>query len=96
MEITFDPDKEKRNIRKHGLNFSLADLILSDPLGVTFYDRFDGGEHRWHTIGAVGYHGRVLVLVHTDPDLHEDRPIRIIGLREATAQERRRYEDGTD
>jgi uncharacterized protein len=71
-------------------------VILSDPLSVTFYDRFEGGEHRWHTIGAVGYHGKVLIVVHSDPDPQDSRPVRIIGLREATARERRRYEDDTD
>ena len=96
METGFDPEKEQRNILKHGLSFSLADKILSDPLGLTIYDRFEGGEPRWYTIAAVGYGRKVLVLVHTDPQPDDDGEIRIIGLREAEPHERRLYEEGTN
>ena len=39
-----------------------------------------------------GTHGRLLVVAHTDVD---EEGIRIISAREATTQERRRYESGT-
>lgn len=93
-ELAFDPEKERRNLRKHGLDFSFAARILRDPLALTAYDRFEGGEHRWYTLSAVGAAGRVLVLIHTDPTPDDGRPIRIIGLRQATARERRHYEGG--
>ena len=89
-QLAWDPEKERINKQKHGLDFSFADPVFSDPLAVTIYDRFENGEHRWHTIGAVGAGHTVLLVVHTLPDT--DVPIRIIGLRRATAQERRRYE----
>ena len=96
MEIVFDPEKDRRNIRKHGLSLSLADVVLNDSMAVTYYDRFEGGEHRYHTIGAVVNPDRVLLVVHTDPVPDDDSPIRIIGLRAATARERRRYEEGDE
>ncbi len=35
MRITWDRAKEHRNIRKHGLDFSFAELVFADPLAVT-------------------------------------------------------------
>ena len=96
MKLAWDPEKERRNLRKHGLSFSLADVILDDPLALTSYDRFENGEHRWHTIGAVAGFDRVLVVIHTDPSPDDDGPVRVIGLRLATAHERRRYEEGDE
>ncbi len=96
VEFTFDPEKERSNLRKHGLDFSLAPLVLSDPLAMTAYDRFEGGEHRWYTMAAVGSAGHVVVVIHTDPAPGGGRPVRIIGMRQATSHERRRYENSTD
>jgi uncharacterized DUF497 family protein len=93
MNFVFDPAKEAQNIRKHGLDFSFAGRVFQDPLGVTVYDRYDSGEHRYHRIGAVGPNLKVLLVVHCFPDPEDDELIRIIGLRAATAHERRRYED---
>ena len=54
-------------------------------------DRVVEGEQRWKTIGQV--HGRyLLIAVHTFEEDGEDL-IRIISAREATAHERRDYED---
>jgi uncharacterized DUF497 family protein len=94
MRITRDKSKEKDNISKHGLDFSFAPYIAADPLGVLVYDRYENGEHRYHAIGVVG--GKCLVLVHTYPDPDDDDWIRVIGLREATAHERKRYEEDDD
>ncbi len=56
------------------------------------YDRYEHGEVRYHAIGMVG--NRCLVLVHSYPDPEDDEWVRVIGLREATAAERKRYEKG--
>jgi uncharacterized DUF497 family protein len=83
--------KEAINKNKHGIGFSLAEYIFSDPLSVTVYDRFENGEDRWHTFGAV--HGTVFLVVHTYPDPNDEDYIRVIGLRHATPHERKRYEE---
>jgi uncharacterized DUF497 family protein len=74
----------------------VAELVLSDPLAVTVFDRVADGEERWHAIGAVPFGGsfRILLVVHTFPDPFDEDHVRIISLREATAHERRRYRDG--
>ncbi len=91
MDLFWDPAKEARNLRKHGLDFSFAALVFADPLAVTLFDRIEGGEKRWHTIGTVGPAGTLLLVVHTDPE--DGACLRIIGVRAATRPERRRYEE---
>lgn len=87
----WDQDKQHQNIKKHGLDFSFASLVFSDPLALVVYDRFESGEHRWHAFAHVG--NRVLLVVHTYPNGNEESDwIRVVGLREATKQERMRYE----
>lgn len=93
MEIESDDTKELANKRKHGLDFSFAPLVLGDELAVTVYDRHESGEDRWHTFGMVA--GHLLLVVHTYPDPDNDQCVRVIGLREATPHERKRYEEGT-
>jgi len=92
VDVFYDPDKEAANRRKHGLSLEVARYIFDDPLAAIAYDRFEGGEHRFHAIGRVA--GRYLVLVHSYPDPEDDGCIRAISLREASAAERRRYERG--
>ena len=94
MRITWRLEKEQRNRLKHGLDFSLAELVFADPLSCTLWDRVVDGEERWRTFGAVAVGGRfmVVVVVHTYPDPEDENWVHVIGLREATAHERRQYE----
>ena len=81
MNWTWDDDKNKGNIQKHGVSFETAILTLDDPLSVTDDDPFPW-EQRFRTVGAVG--NTVPVVVHTLG--------RIISARRATSHERRSYE----
>ena len=92
MNFTWDPVKESENKRKHKLSFDLSRNVFDDPFVVIVYDRFENGEHRFHAIGMVGW--KCLVLVHTYPDPSDESWVQVIGLREATPNERRRYEEG--
>lgn len=92
MRIEWDPTKEEANRRRHGLSFSLAKLVLTNPLTVVVYDRFENGEHRWHAIGFVD--SRLFVVVHSYPDPDDDELVRVIGLRVATRRERALYDEG--
>ena len=91
MRIESDREKELANKRKHGLDFSFASLVFADPLAITVYDRYENGEDRWHTFGVVERF--LLLVVHIYPDPDDDRWVRVIGLREATPHERKRYEE---
>ena len=74
------------------MDFSFAEHVFRDPLAVTVYDRFERGEHRWHIFAWVG--GKLLLVVHIFPDPDDETYVRVIGLREATANERIRYAEG--
>jgi uncharacterized protein len=93
VRFIWDPEKERRNETKHGLDFSLAEHVFADPLCVLVFDRVVDGEERWHCVGAVAGGLKILLVVHVYPDEEDPDLIRIIGLREATRHERRRYED---
>lgn len=95
MRFAWDVGKERRNLRKHGLDFSFAVAVFADPWAVTLLDRIVDGEERWHTIGAVaaGPVFKVLLVVHTYPEPDDETSIRVISLRQADARERRRYEE---
>jgi uncharacterized DUF497 family protein len=94
VRFTRDSLKEARNKARHGLDFWFAEIVFADPLHTIVFDRYQDGEERWHCVGAVGGGVRVLLLVHCYPDPDDFDLVWVIGLREATARERRRYEDG--
>ncbi len=93
MGLTFesDPEKDKQNLRKHGVSFSEAATVFADLLSCTIDDPdHSTDEQRFITMG-LSYQHRLLVVAHRDDD---DR-IRIITARVATAHERRTYEEET-
>jgi uncharacterized protein len=94
MEITWREEKRRLNPQKHGLDFTLALNVVSDPFAVTVFDRVEDGQERWHTIGAIltGASFKVVVVVHTYPEPGDENWIHVIKLRTADRGERRRYE----
>jgi len=96
IRFEWDDAKNASNQRKHGVSFEEAAEVFLDPLYVSVRERIEDGEERWQTFGVV--EGSLLLMVaHT---LREESGhgswtdvIRIITAREATARERRRYED---
>ena len=94
IRFEWDDAKKLGNRRKHGVSFEEASQVFLDPLYFSVYERIEDGEERWQTFGYVV--GLVLMVAHSIReegvgDLVE--VIRIITAREATARERRRYED---
>ena len=91
MEYEWDPEKDRTNQAKHGVSFAEASTVFLDPLQVTVVDeRHSIGEFRFRTIGYT-VTNRLVIVAHTDRD---DR-VRIITAREASARERRQYEQET-
>jgi uncharacterized protein len=99
MNLIFEWDEEKAwmNLQKHRIGFEEARTLFGDPLLVTFRDEHHSrDEDRYISIGNSSQ-GRVLLVVHTDREEHEDAlVIRIISCRKATASERHRYEEGNE
>jgi uncharacterized DUF497 family protein len=88
MRFSWDPNKERRNKRKHGLGFQEATTVFGDSLAVTVSDPdHSTGEERLLTVGQSST-GRLLVVCH----IEQGDTIRIISARRATAHERKDYE----
>lgn len=86
MEFEWDERKAAANLKKHGVDFADAALVLFDDLALTTQDPGDYGEERFATVGHDPL-GRILV-VYT----WRERRARIISARSAAPAERRRYE----
>ncbi|HEX19937.1 MAG TPA: BrnT family toxin [Acidiferrobacteraceae bacterium] len=89
MEVRWDPAKAKANHKKHGVRFSDAELVLYDPMALSFEDSDAEGEQRFVSIGRDAM-GDVLVVVYS----YRDDAIRLISARRATRKEVRIYEEG--
>ena len=88
MEFEWDPEKAKKNLRKHGVSFEEAVTVFYDPLSATFDDPDHSvGEYRYLTIG-LSSRDRLLVVAHAE----RGESLRIINARTATAHERKKHE----
>lgn len=88
MRFSWDPNKERRNKRKHGVSFQEATTVFGDLLAITVSDPdHSTGEERLLTLGQSST-GRLLVVCHVE----QGDTIRIISARRATAHERKDYE----
>ncbi len=87
MDLTYNPEKRKSNLRKHGVDFEHArDFDFSSA--ITWEDdRCDYTEIRWIALGFLGERLHVLCFKETDAG------IRIISFRKATGREVKDYEN---
>lgn len=91
MEFTWDEEKARANLSKHGVGFDEAKTVFNDPLYIDFYDPdHSDDEYRYIIIGESQHDGRLLIVAYTE---REDTT-RLIGAREATTAERKAYEEG--
>jgi uncharacterized DUF497 family protein len=87
--FVWDGFKAIENRSRHGVSFEMACQCFFDEWSA-FVDASVPGEHRLAVVG-LSEQRRLLYIVHV---LREENLIRIISGREATAKERRIYEDG--
>lgn len=85
MVITFDPNKDKLNRRKHGISLSAASGFDWDNAVVWTDARYAYSELRESAIGLIGYH-----LYHVS-FVERGETRRIISLRKASPEEEWRY-----
>jgi uncharacterized DUF497 family protein len=89
VNFEWDPDKARRDHRKHRVSFHEAATVFGDPLAVTYDDPDHSlSEERFITIGT-SRNGRVLIVAHSD----RGENTRIISARKTTLGERRHYEE---
>lgn len=80
-------------MNKHGISFEEAKTVFNDPLLLTYPDDFHSRtEERFISIGYSSRQ-RLLLIVHTERAQDNERLIRMISSRHATAAERKTYEE---
>ncbi len=87
MEIEYDPQKAKLNLKKHGVSFEEAVSALFDPLALVQEDIDSVGENRRVFIG-LSQDKNLLTIIYT---LRNEEVIRIISARKATRNEAKYY-----
>jgi len=88
MRFEWDPEKAKRNLKKHGVSFEEAVTVLYDPLAATFDDPDHSvREQRLITVGFSS-RARLLVISHAE----KGEALRIISARRPTLRERKKHE----
>lgn len=90
MRFEWAPEKERANVRKHGLSFREAAKLFT--CGKDYLEIYDGehsdDEDRFIAIGSAS--GRVIVVVYTE---RAEDTIRIISARWATRKEAELFRD---
>lgn len=87
MNYTWDQQKNKQNIKKHGIDFTDAIEMFQFPMLIGIDNREDYGEERWVGIGFLK--GLVAVIVYTEDDFNDI--VRIISVRKATTNESKKF-----
>jgi uncharacterized protein len=86
MRYSWNDDKNRRNIERHGIDFEDAKLIFDGPTVEREDDRFEYGEIRVYAIGLV--QGIEVTVIYTDRENDERR---IISAWRSEPHERRAY-----
>lgn len=86
MKYAWDEDKDRRNIKRHGIAFEDAVKIFEGFTLEQEDNRFEYGEIRIYAIGMMN--GLEIAVIYTDRE-HDER--RIISARKAESHEKRAY-----
>lgn len=92
MRFEWDEKKSRRNRRKHGVSFEIAQEVFRDPFCLTIADQVVGDEERFWTLGRLE-NLTILLVVHTVHQEHGEEVVRLISARKATPRERKFYEE---
>jgi uncharacterized DUF497 family protein len=85
LRYEWDEAKSRSNFAKHGLDFSDAEEVFSGSCVTFADDRFEYGEPRLITLGALS--GRIVVIAHTP----RAGGTRVISMRKANRREQEIY-----
>lgn len=89
LVFEWDPEKDKKNSKKHGVDFAEAATVFEDAMSVSYSDPDHSADEERYIIFGVSANGRFLVVAHTDRGTR----IRLISAREMTRGERHYYEE---
>ena len=88
MELTWDEEKRRSNLAKHGLDFADAEAVFHGAVLIFEDQRRTYGEQRFLALGAL--QEIVVVVAFTEP---EEDLLRIISMRKAIRSEQEIYFD---
>lgn len=92
MKFEWDTNKEKINIKKHGVTFEQALYVFADKFALNkFDDEHSEEEDRWVILGK-SLNKTLLLVVHTFRDIDGTEFVRIISARKATKKEKLAYQ----
>ena len=96
MLFTWDDEKEKLNIRKHGIDFKTAASVFIDSYLYIESNSIDEytGEERFDVIGMIAGDKAIFVVYVDRITAGGNDIIRIISARKAEREERMRYVNG--
>jgi uncharacterized DUF497 family protein len=89
VEFDWDPEKAAISLKKHGVSFSEAATVFSDPLSITVHDPDHSTEEERYLIVGVSNRSRLLIISF----MERGESIRVISARELTRAERKQYEN---
>lgn len=92
LEFTWDPQKARSNVERHGISFEEAATTWLDASAIERHDAtHSADEERWLRIGT-SLRGALLVVWSTERGEEQQPVIRIIGARRAHRRERELHE----
>lgn len=92
MKFEQDREKEKTNIKKHGVTFEQASFVFADRYALNKYDEeHSEDEDRWIILGK-SFNEVLLLVVHTFRNKDGVEYTRIISARKATKKEKQAYQ----
>ena len=90
LSFSWNPNKNKTNLKKHKVSFEETESCFYDPMHILIDDPdHSDGEERMILLG-MSSKSRLLVVVHAEV---LDDEIRIISARKADRSERKNYEE---
>ena len=90
VEFDWDPEKEKRNLRNHGISFEEAKSVFYDDFARQFFDETHSEDEDRFLLLGMSSKSRILLVCHCE--LESADSIRLISARKATTKERSLYE----
>lgn len=88
MKFEWDENKRLLNLKRHGFDFADVWRVFESDRVIFIDDRFDYDELRFVTVGVL--RERIVTVVYRE----NDEITRIISVRKATKNERKRYLEG--
>jgi uncharacterized DUF497 family protein len=93
LKFEWDPEKNKKNNRKHRVDFNEAETVFEDDKAIEMFDEEHSEDEERFIIIGISTKERELMVCYCERD--DGEVIRIIYARKATISEKELYERGS-